>query len=126
MKTKGPAKNRLRAHALAKGHEASDLDRRIVRLEKRIFIDTLKNPDSVPGTSFTRILASRPILERAGLELPPSKWPDDASYTRNESFQVWSLGVGELAEPKVFFYGFTMLECLTRAEAHLFRKKKFR
>lgn len=72
---------------------------------------------AVPGTSLGRQLCSIGILKAEGIRVPRT------SLAR-ESVVVWCLSVGEMAEPKWFFRGWTLGEALNRAEAHFARKRK--
>jgi hypothetical protein len=65
-------------------------------------------PDSIPGTLWQRTLLSAALARKEGIVLPPDK-------ADNDSVLVWSLGIGQMAEPKeIFVHALTMRACFLR------------
>lgn len=78
------------------------MDKLVKKLEERL------REGAVPGTGFNRVLIDADLLEKHGLRKPKSK-------TLKESYVVWCLSVGELCNPKKFYYGFSLREAAQRA-----------
>jgi hypothetical protein len=65
-----------------------------------------------PGTTATRALVSKEMLDSHGLKLPKG-------HEKKESYIAWSLGVGGYQEPKAFYYGWTLESAVDKALKHL-------
>jgi hypothetical protein len=76
------------------------IDERIERLE------ALMPHPTIPDTMISRVSMANSLVKGYGLI------PDQ----ERESTPIWCLALGAHAMPKVFFYGNTIEECLTRAE----------
>ena len=72
-------------------------------------IEKLEKGFSVPGTMLVRTLCAVGILKKQGLKVIPDR----------ESMLVWSLGVGPLLEPKMFFYDYSIPGAIKRAQKAL-------
>jgi hypothetical protein len=80
------------------------IDERISLLEKKLKF-------SVSGTSLSRVLMERVLMDRSlavghGIKVPE----------RKECILVWGLAIGPLMEPKRFFYDVTIDGVIKKAE----------
>ena len=74
----------------------------ILDLERRTGYPT------IPGTQIVRCQVARSILAK---EAPEIKIPED-----KEGMFVWSLGLGVVHEPKIFWYGETIISAVLKAQ----------
>jgi hypothetical protein len=65
-------------------------------------------PRGVPGTIFQRFLVDNKLLKEFKVKVPRNQLGPECKL-------LWSLAVGYLSMPKVFFYGLTPDECLEKA-----------
>lgn len=91
------------------------LEDRINLLEKKASKDNLLSSETA-GTIIQRILCSVSILDDAGVKTPADARMHSNGIAR-EAILVWSLGIGGLLQPKLFFYGYTLEDAVTNAEA---------
>lgn len=95
---------------------ASSLEERIIAMEKRA-LEGRVLAIGTPGTQLIRALVDVDILDREGVPLPEAaRFHEDSPLSRRESILVWSLGIGGLRQPKLFFHGYTIEEAVARAE----------
>lgn len=80
------------------------LEKRIAELEKLAMVV------SAPGSMICRALMDKSMLEMERVTPPPkTDRPTEATI-------VWSIGIGQIAAPKVLAYGLTIDEALDNAE----------
>jgi hypothetical protein len=65
-------------------------------------------PDSLPGTTLTRIYLDVACLKRDKLKITPET-------LERGGVNGWCLGIGHIHLAKAFFYGLTIRECFLRA-----------
>jgi len=87
-----------------------NIDKSLVQLENAIL-----RPGAVSGTMLTRGLLDHSMFPRFGLKIPASRQDHQCTL-------VWTLALGELLEPKHFFYGLTLRAAYLAARRH-FKKE---
>jgi hypothetical protein len=76
-------------------------------LQKLHELELLACGGRCPGTILQRVLVDNTLL-KGKAKIPKDKLGREATI-------IWSLGVGYLSEPKVFYWGWTPDECLEKA-----------
>jgi hypothetical protein len=67
---------------------------------------------TMPGTSLTRVMVDLSIMKKSGLKVLPE-------HKRKGGAMVWCLGVGQIHDPKRFFYGHLPSEAIKNARKAL-------
>ena len=65
----------------------------------------------IAGTSITRVCLDKSLWEEYNVKMPEN--------SKSDSSLVWALSVGLLHEPKLFFYGYTIMEAVQNAVKHI-------
>jgi len=81
-----------------------DIEKRIASLERKATKLGLSSRSH--GTQIVRLLADRAFLASRNMKLPRDQ----------ECALIWSVGIGGIQLPKLFYYGETIAEALRRAE----------
>lgn len=100
--------------ALDKLAEASSIDKQLVKLERRAL---RLGHGFTRGTIISRVCCDIPLLVAKGIKVPKD-------LLKNEAITVWSLGLGGLNEPKVFFLGLTISDTIKKANEYLSAAQK--
>ena len=80
-------------------------------------IKSFEAPGLAPGTTITRTLMDVEIMKREGLK-------PTADHIKNGQGMVWSVAIGRMGLPKVFFYGLTIRAAFLRAKKKLVKVAK--
>lgn len=84
-------------------------DERVIALERKI-------TPRMPGTTIGRVLTDLTVVDRDCIEIP-LRARCHADGTEREVVFLWCLGIGQMDEPKRFFYGYRVEDALCAAES---------
>jgi hypothetical protein len=77
-------------------------------------METLEAGQTVPGTTITRVIIGAKDINNYGLRRKSVKGAPEGAPAP-ESYLVWCIGIGQMEQPKNFFYGHKLRDAFVKA-----------